>query len=214
MLVLSSPLCSPPKVCILGMHPLWKGKLRQTAPQNNSTPPRAPLGDLSPPLGHHCHVPAMLQCSHRGGSQPKRRCSFSHLPLCPSPPTPNASHGRAGAGMLVPPQLAQSCCLWGFHGAEHPSRWELPRPAVPQGVHTRPEIAPAPNTQRLAKRCWESSATLARVLWTTVGTSGLGDIKARLAAGTHHAHRASREPLCLSDPGGNILSAVSHARSN
>lgn len=134
--------------------------------------------------------------------------------LCPSPPTPNPSHG--GAGTLVPPQLAQSSWVWGSHGAEHPSKaggsslGQLsPRVRTPvQKWHQ------CPGTHGLAKRCWESSATLARVLWITVGTSGLGDIKATLAAGTHDAQGASREPSWLSDPRGNIPNAVSHVRNN
>lgn len=67
------------------------------------------------------------------------------------------------------------------------------------------------STQGLAGRCWESSATLARVL---LGTSGSGDIRATLTAATHDAQGASQEPSWLSDPGGNIPNAVSHVRNN
>lgn len=161
MLVLSSPLCSPPEVCILGMCSLWKGKLRQTAPQNNSTPPRATLGDR--PL-HRATTAMSLPCSTAPTEAVPSLKGDAPSPtsLCPSPPTPNASHGRARAGTLVPPQLAQSCCLWGFHGAEHPSRAGgrslarlSPRVCTPvQKWHQRPTPKGLPKDAGRAQPPW------------------------------------------------------------
>lgn len=82
---------------------LWKGKLLQTALQNNSPLlPVPPLGTIlsSKPPPRPCRAPTFpgqvgdmirpLFRRHRGGSHPKRRCSFSHIPLpvIPLPQTP------------------------------------------------------------------------------------------------------------------------------
>ena len=218
MLVLSPPLCSPPKVCVLGVFASEGEITANSPPKQQPAPSRATLGDhplqqatatsllySNVPRAGRGHGQTFIQASPRW-FPPQKEMLLLPTPSASHPPTPNTSHG--GAGRLLPPQLAQSCWVWGFHGAEHTSNagGSSLGQLFPWGLHTCPEMAPMPGTQGLVERCW--------VLWTTLETSGSGDIRTTLTAGTRDSQGLSREPSWLSDPGGNTPNAVIHVRNN
>lgn len=214
MLVLSSLLCSPHKVCLLGMHLLWKGKLLQTVPQNNSSLPHVPpLGtvpSIEPPPCPCC-APALpgqvgdmvisIFRYHRGGSHPKSDAPFP-TSLCPSV----TSHGGTGWCHLSWPNPAG----FGVSRVQSTPAKQAgpPLASCPQGQHTCPEMAPRAHPKLLRELSHLGQGALDH------GGDTMGDIEVTLAAGSHDVQGASLESSRLSDSRGNIPNAVSHIRNN